>query len=303
MSDSVAASPSASSTVAASPSPSNATQDGKTTPTIDESNKGGQVSPAEKRRLKLKVDGKETEVDQDELERDYSKYKSADKAFKDAARTKKQLNDFMTNLKDNPTQGLRELSKRLGFDLTQVSNEVLRGHLEDEMMSPEEKARREEQAELKKYKDRDQEELTKKEQGEREERKAKRKTEIAGIIGEAMESAKYLAKDESTIADMARFMIHCRENGIEFDAKDVARHIEQRTVSQFSAVVNSMPVGELLRHMPELVGKIREHYLSELKAKRGGVDTSPQPISNNNFSRDDKPIERITPREMQRRSK
>jgi hypothetical protein len=290
-----------SSAPSATPSASTPSTDGKTAPTSSETPKDVQASAAEKRRLKLKIDGQEREVDTDEIERDYSRYHSADKKFQEAATTKKQINEFLNGLKANPTQGLRELSKRLGFDLTAVSNEVLRGNLEDEMLSPADKENRAKDERLKKFEDQEKEQLTKKEQGEREERIEQSRVKIAGIIEEAMESAKYLSKDGTAVEDMARYMIHCQKNGIEYDAQDVARHVEKRAINQFTNVIKNMEVPDILRNMPGLVEKVRAHYLAEMKAKRGSDAGSIS--TSQSYSREDKPTERISPAQMKRLSR
>lgn len=49
-----------------------------------------QATTEAKRKLKVKVDGEEVEVDEDEITRDYQKYKASDKRFQEAAALRKQ---------------------------------------------------------------------------------------------------------------------------------------------------------------------------------------------------------------------
>jgi len=82
----------------------------------------------EVRKYKVKVDGAEAEVDETELVASYQKGRSADKRFQEAAELKKQVLDFVENIKNNPT----ELLSQLGHDPKEWARQLLLAEIEAE---------------------------------------------------------------------------------------------------------------------------------------------------------------------------
>lgn len=91
----------------------------------------------EKRKYKVKVNGEEIEVDEDELTRGYQIRKASDKAFQEAAEMRKKADAFFNALKDDNKLG--EILQALGKDPRAMAENYLAQVLEYEMLSPEQK--------------------------------------------------------------------------------------------------------------------------------------------------------------------
>ncbi len=92
------------------------------------------------RKHKLKVDGQEIEVDEDELKRGYTHQKAANKKLQEGLKYRKQAEEFITAMRD-PGKLVDTLQK-LGWEPKQirdVAEKYLAGVLEDEMLDPKDK--------------------------------------------------------------------------------------------------------------------------------------------------------------------
>ena len=88
----------------------------------------------ESRKYKLKVDGKEVEVDEDELKRGYSHQKAANKILQEGKAARKQAEQFVNMMKDKGQ--LFDAISKLGHDPRALAEEYLASQLEQEMMDP-----------------------------------------------------------------------------------------------------------------------------------------------------------------------
>ena len=119
------------------------------------------------KKYKVKIDGEELEVDEEELLRGYQTKKAADKRFQEGAMARKQAEEFVRLLKEDPFKVLS--NPQIGHDVRQLAEEFLASQLEEEMLSDEERERREMKRKLQEYeesekkKKQEQEELQKKE--------------------------------------------------------------------------------------------------------------------------------------------
>lgn len=97
--------------------------------------------PAPK-RYKVVVDGRETEVDHDELIKGYGHNKAANEKMRQAAELQKQVNQFLNELKENP-RAVDKLLKQVGSqkDFDTLAHEHVMEKLKYEMMTPEERDR------------------------------------------------------------------------------------------------------------------------------------------------------------------
>ncbi len=89
------------------------------------------------RKYKVKVDGEELEVDEDELKRGYSHQKAANKLFQDAKIARKQSEEFIMMMKD--PKKFFETAQKLGHDPRELAEKYLASQLEDELMDPKDK--------------------------------------------------------------------------------------------------------------------------------------------------------------------
>jgi hypothetical protein len=100
---------------------------------------------AERRRIKVKVDGQEQELDEEEVVRDYQSNKAAQKRFAEAAALRKEAEQIIKNwngmreqYKSNPELALEHL-KGLGVDVDAVARNRAIKKLEWDLMTPQER--------------------------------------------------------------------------------------------------------------------------------------------------------------------
>ena len=108
-----------------------------------------QSTTAETKKFRVKVDGSELEVPETELISNYQKGVSADKRFKEAAELKKQIEQFVGQVKENPELLLEQLGINPYEYYESRLLERIRAQQEEQQLSPEAK----ELKELKKWRD------------------------------------------------------------------------------------------------------------------------------------------------------
>lgn len=104
---------------------------------------------AETKKFRVKVDGSELEVPETELIANYQKGVSADKRFKEAAELKKQIEQFVGQVKENPELLLEQLGINPYEYYESRLLERIRAQQEEQQLSPEAR----ELKELKKWRD------------------------------------------------------------------------------------------------------------------------------------------------------
>jgi hypothetical protein len=237
----------------------------------------------EKRLLEAKVNGKVVKVDEETLLRDYQKYASADEKFRQAAQYNKQLAEFKEAFKKDPEAALE--ASDLPEDVkVQLAEKWLLKSLEKQMQ-PQRSKEQEELEELKRFKAeverQKQEEMTKKEKEEFDRAVAQRREAISKTIQDAI-SLSPLAKDPSTSAEvvreMALYMRLCKANGYEVDARELAKHVEQRFRTSHSSLASSLDGQDLIEYLgPDIIKKIRKYDLAQLEASRRAKEPETAP--------------------------
>ena len=111
--------------------------------------------PAEKRKYKYKVDGAEIEEEltEEDVKRHLSMSKAAYKRMSEAATTKKQSEQLIKMLRENPEEVLNNEQIMGSKKFREIAEAYLSKQLEEEMLTPEQKYQKQMQSELKKYQD------------------------------------------------------------------------------------------------------------------------------------------------------
>lgn len=227
----------------------------------------------ERRLLETKVNGRTVKVDEDTLLRDYAKYSSANEKFQEAASHRKFVENFLSQLKDNPESVLSD--PNLPINKRQLAEKWLMEELEKEMApqkSEEQRQREAMEKELKKYKDREAEELTAKEQKDREAIIESRKNAIAATFMAAIEASP-LSKNPTTqaeaIREMASYLRMCKEAGYDPSPQELADHVSQKYTSSYQTLVGGLDGQDLVDFLgPDIVKRLRKYDLSTIEAKR-----------------------------------
>lgn len=102
-----------------------------------------------KRKYKLKINDEEVEqeFDDDEIARRLQKEMVADQRFNEAAKLRQDVNQVMQLLKANPAHAMQQL----GIDPDQFAESWLGSRLEEQLLTPEQRAAKQEREELENY--------------------------------------------------------------------------------------------------------------------------------------------------------
>ncbi len=109
------------------------------------------VEAAAKRAYKLKVGGKDVEVDEAELLKRAQMGYSADQKWQEAANMRKQMEGFVQLLQRDPEKALEQM----GYDVDKLAEERIQRRIAEMQKSPEQLEREKLQRELQEMKDRD----------------------------------------------------------------------------------------------------------------------------------------------------
>lgn len=220
------------------------------------------MTKAEIRRYKVKIDGQESEVDEQELIRGYQIRKAADKKFAEAAMTRKQAEDFIAKLK-TPAQ-LKNALEDLGYDPRQLAEAYLGDQLNYELMTKEQKEAYHAKIELQRYKE--QEAQRKLEEEEKETGSITERTamELQSSIIDILDSEK-LPKKPSTVWRIARQMLINLDQGIDVSPRDVVYDVAREIKQEHQDLYGDLDGEQLLQLLGEDVAKkIRSHDLSRV---------------------------------------
>lgn len=230
------------------------------------------------KKYELQVNGKkksiELDFDNDEDVKKYlSKAMAADEKFEEAAMTRKQAEQLVMMLKQNPLAILRH--PELGLDVKALATQILNQELDEMQKTPEQKKLEEMEKQLK-----DREEMLKKIEEE------KRQSEMARLQAEAYQqiddditdalSTSDLPKSPYVVKRIADAMIEAVNLGYE-DVRvgDIMPYVEQQILTEIQAMFEAKPA----ETMEKIIGKknldtYRKSKVSKAKAKP--VETAQQ---------------------------
>lgn len=212
---------------------------------------------------KVKVDGAEMEIPYDELIRDYQTRKASDKAFREGAQARKEAEQLVLMLKNDPISVLKD--PRLGHDVRKLAEEYLAAQIGDELMDPKDRELRD----LKKWKqDQDDakanEAKTAKEK-ENAELTAHYTQEYSTAIVDVLQAGG-LPKTPTCVKRMAYYMNEGLKRNLDLSPKDVVGLVRDDFIAEQRELYGNSDGDTLLSLLGEdVAAKIRKHDLSRLK--------------------------------------
>jgi len=225
-----------------------------------------QETAPEPKRYKVKVDGVESEVNEDELVNSYQKGRSADKKFQEAADLRKQLEAFVDNVRENPN----ELLTQLGHNPKEWARKLLLAEIEDEANANDPNLRR--VAELEKK-------LNALEDGDKKkkvaEAEAQAKYEEEAIvnkidteIAEAFREMGITKPTAELVADVAEQMLaQYKLDKKPLNSKEALARAKTSFSNRMKSHTNGAPEALLELLPPEYLDKIAEVYLAKRSPK------------------------------------
>lgn len=217
------------------------------------------------RKLKLKVDGIEQELPEEEVIKLAQMSKAAQKRFNEAAKMKKDSARFIEMLKENPLEVLNHPD--IGVDVKKFAEDYLLKELEKQEMSPEAKAKYEAEQELAAIK-KEAEELKSAAEKEKQAKLQQQYTvEYEQQIQTALEKTS-IPKTPHSVQRMATYMMAALENGVDLHPEQAAQLVKQDYMGDVMSLFGSSDGETLLSILgEEVAGKIRKTDLARLEAQ------------------------------------
>jgi hypothetical protein len=230
------------------------------------------TAQAERRKLKAKVNGREVDVYEDDVLRDYQKYLSADEKLREAAKQRKEIAEFQHLLMTDPKKIL--MDPRLPIDLKEFAMEILTQKIDEEIKYADPRDREiddlRKKIEARENQDREVEE-TKAEQEKRQLVEQRREV-IANTLSKAMELSPLSKEPEvaaQTLREMALHMRLCKDAGYDVSPEELASHVEKKNIKTYHTLANKLEGDDLISFLGEdIVQKIRRADLSRIKKAR-----------------------------------
>lgn len=216
------------------------------------------------RKFKLKVDGREEELGEEEVIRYASMGKAANKRFQEAAKMRQEAEQFVSLLKRDPIKALSD--PKIGHDFRQLAEQYLSQQLEQEMMSPEQRKAREMEQKLREYEDRERQEVETKREQEMRSLEDKYAEGFTKTITDAL-SMGGVPKTPKTVKRMAELMHKNLQHGFELEPKHLIEMVREDYLAEIKELFGASDGDTLLGLLgDENAGKIRKADLKRLKS-------------------------------------
>ncbi len=216
------------------------------------------------RRHKIKVDGEEIEVDEDELKRGYSHQRVASKTLNEGKQLRKQAEEFAAMLKD--PDKFFEVAEKLGHDVRSLTEKKLARLLEDELMDPAEKEAKLTKARLAEYERKDAEAKEEAKAKHTRELEKKYATEYETQFLAALKEAE-LPTNKPMIAEMAKYIGRAAGIGFKMTVSEAASLVKEDIKAHQARIFKDADAQTMLSILGEdLANKIRTHDISKLKS-------------------------------------
>jgi pyruvate-formate lyase len=232
-----------------------------------------EVTPAiqpNKKKFKIKVDGNEEEMeldlnDEQTLIRHLQMSKAASKRMNEAAMTRKQAEQFITALQNDPMKVLTD-PRIMGNEKFQaIAEEFLSKKLQEQMLSPEERRRIEMEDRLRKYEDQEKSAKEKEEQAQIAQLEEHYAQEYQKTIMTALQSTN-LPKNPFTVKRMAELMQKNIKHGLDLDPHHLAQLVKEDYQKELVGLIGGSDASQIISMFGEdLTNKIRKHDLAKYK--------------------------------------
>lgn len=244
---------------------------------------------------KIKVGNEEVALSDEDIARDYSKWKAADQKFREASEGRKSIEAFMKALEEDPEAVLSD--KRLPINRKKLAEKWLLEQIEAELNPTDPKDAKLSEAErrLKEYEDKEKAVAEAKAKEDYQRVLDQRKQVIGNTLAEAMKQTQLSAHPESAAAvlrEMALYMRAAKERGEEVSPQELVEHVHNNRFHQMYTLAHQFEGDDLIEFLgEEIVNRIRKADLARLKAKR-----EPQATHKNDSwgsSNDEKPAKKM----------
>lgn len=227
-------------------------------------------APKTPERRKLKINGKEVELEQSEIDRRAALFSSAEDKFQEAAQMRKEAQSVVEALRGN-TEAVLEA---LGIDVDAFAEERLSRQVQRSMMSPEQQ----ELEDLRAYRSQ-QEQTQQQTQQQQQQTEEQQRTEqmvhqyrqqYDQDITRALSQVE-VPKTAATVRRVAVLMKNALNHGYDLPVETAASMVQEELRSDVSTMYGGLEGEQLIKQLgPELTRKIRAYDLAQIKARRQG---------------------------------
>ncbi len=223
------------------------------------------------RKFKVKVDGQEIEVDEQELRRGYAHQKAASKALNEGKALRKQAEQLVSMMKD---QGqLFDVIKKMGHDPRKLAEEFLANQLQDELMDPRDKELRDTKARLKQIEDMENMQKEALQKQHIEKLKSKFTEDYSKQFTEALDQSG-LPKTKVTVAEMAKYIARAADMNFKMTAAEAAQLVKEDLQSVHRSLIGDSDGEALIRLLgEEVANKVRKWDTSRVKTPEQHLQT------------------------------
>ncbi len=227
------------------------------------------MTPAEKKIWKLKVEGEEFDfdaTDEEAVKREIMKARGADKRFQTAAQMKKQAEQFFEMLKDKGNASKFRTDPTIGQNFMELAKAAVWEQMQEEQMTPEQKEQRDKDKELEEYREYKRQ---KEEEGQtkaQKERQAQFETHYETRIMKALEIGG-IPKTHAAVSRMADYLEKSLEHGYDLSPEELVQEVRKDYSGDISAILDSLTEDQLLSFIGENnAEKLRKADLKRLRS-------------------------------------
>ena len=253
------------------------------------------------KKYKVKLDGEEVEVDEDELLRNYQLRKVSDKRLQEGVKARKQAEAIINLLKTDPKRVLSD--PRIGLDVKKFAEDIIYQSLQEEMMTPEQRELNEYKRKVQEYEA--QQKRIKQQQLMTQQQKLQeqRKNEYVNDISTAL-SDSGLPKTDYTVQRVVHHMSKAIKAGFpDVKASDVIDLVHKDYVQDVKSLFGSSSEETLFKILgDEVANKIRNYDINKFKEKNAIPKSNNVKLNKGNTTKTRKKKEKVlTPSQLRQK--
>jgi len=236
------------------------------------------------RRIKVKIDDEESELDEDEVIKGYQKAAASTKRFQEAAKLRKEAEELKEQMLKNPFSALSgKMDKR---QLREMTEQWLLEQLDEDQLSPEQKRLRELEAKEKSWQEEKEDRERKEAEKQLQEESSKAAQKYEKEFVSALE-ARDLPKSYATIKKMAYHVRNAAQQGYDLTVDEAADLVQEELQNDIKDLVGKLDAEQLIRVFgKDIADKIRKHDVAKIKNPKSSSSKS-EPKSTGNKSKDE----------------
>lgn len=212
---------------------------------------------------KLKVKGKEIEVDDNKYHEYATKGAAATETWQEAAKMRREAEEFYKKLKENPFDVLKD--PNIGANIHEIAEKLLWEKLQYEQLSPQEREYMEKDKKLRAFEEAEQKRAQEAAEREELEQRSRIVQELDTKVSKAL-AASGLPRNTNTLRRVADFMKIDFQNGVERDVGEYMDLVKEDYTMEIPELLKEMDGKSIMRFLgKDIVQKIRQTDLESVK--------------------------------------